>query len=106
MYYQDGYFAYVVYLKKQGKRVYTKIGYTKNPRERFYKLTKNFDKVEPVIIYHFNEKSQALLMESLLRRHFVNQGKILIKNDYFKGFQVNKNNLKKIEKSIDYFKKV
>lgn len=79
--FENQYSAYLVYINKGNKNIYSKVGYSAKPSQRFSQLEFAYDghsTVVPKAIYYFDNQGAAETMENFMREYF--------KKKYFSSF--------------------
>ena len=70
---KQGYCAYLVYLNTGRKNLYSKVGYSANPNQRFCALERSYEEWCYVVVkalYYFDNKGAAETMENYMREYY------------------------------------
>jgi len=90
------YYAYIMRIWSRNKLMYTKIGYSCDPKRRAKEHLKKYGatNVEIVQLYKFDNDDDGYTMENILRKYFKGkEGSIFIPRDRFQNVSCTENDL-------------
>jgi hypothetical protein len=107
---KKGYCAYLVYLNTGAKNLYSKVGYSGNPNQRFCALERNYEEycyVVPKAMYYFENKGAAESMENYMREYYKNKYySSFIEKDRFVGVHFLQEDIELFDKIAEAFAKM